>query len=156
MIEQSEFRWLRRHTVVAPFGIFAVTLALAWWERVLPWPSVGPAGTAELVDLAAIIYGMIAVLSERGVRVMFWALDQRRQWRERWRQEARDEGREQGRAEGRATGLAEGREQGRAEGRDQGRATGRAEERAAMKAHLERVAREKGIDLDELLPRDKE
>lgn len=132
MIDQSEFRWLRRHTVVAPFGIFAVTLALAWWERVLPWPSVGPAETAELVDLAAIIYGMIAVLSERGVRVMFWALDQRRQWRERWRQEAR--------AEGRATGLAEGREQGRAE----------------MKAHLERVAREKGIDLDELLPRDKE
>lgn len=124
MIEQSEFRWLRRHTVVAPFGIFAVTLALAWWERVLPWPSVGPAGTAELVDLAAIIYGMIAVLSERGVRVMFWALDQRRQWRERWRQEARAEGREQ--------------------------------ERAAMKAHLERVAREKGIDLDELLPRDRE
>lgn len=93
MIEQSEFRWLRRHTVVAPFGIFAVTLALAWWERVLPWPSVGPAGTAELVDLAAIIYGMIAVLSERGVRVMFWALDQRRQWRERWRQEARAEAR---------------------------------------------------------------
>ena len=132
MIDQSEFRWLRRHTVVAPFGIFAVTLALAWWERVLPWPSVGPAEAAELVDLAAIIYGMIAVLSERGVRVMFWALDQRRQWRERWRQEAR--------AEGRATGLAEGREQ----------------ERAEMKAHLERVAREKGIDLDELLPRDKE
>lgn len=136
MIDQSEFRWLRRHTVVAPFGIFAVTLALAWWERVLPWPSVGPAGTAELVDLAAVIYGMIAVLTERGVRVMFWALDQRRQWRERWRQEAR--------AEGRATGLAEGRDQGRAE------------ERAAMKSHLERVAREKGIDLDELLPRDKE
>lgn len=128
MIDQSEFRWLRRHTVVAPFGIFAVTLALAWWERVLPWPSVGPAETAELVDLAAIIYGMIAVLSERGVRVMFWALDQRRQWRERWRQEARAEGRDQGRAE----------------------------ERAAMKAHLERVAREKGIDLDELLPQDKE
>ena len=89
---------------------------------------MGPAGAAELVDLAAIIYGMIAVLSERGVRVMFWALDQRRQWRERWRQEARAEGREQGRAEG----------------------------RAEMKAHLERVAREKGIDLDELLPRDKE
>lgn len=99
MIEQSEFRWLRRHTVVAPFGIFAVTLALAWWERVLPWPSVGPAEAAELVDLAAIIYGMIAVLSERGVRVMFWALDQRRQWRERWRQEARAEGRAEGKAE---------------------------------------------------------
>lgn len=124
MIDRSEFRWLRRHTVVAPFGIFAVTLALAWWERVLPWPSVGPGGAAELVDLAAIIYGMLAVLFERGVRLMFWALDQRRQWRDRWQQEAR--------------------------------AAGRAEERAAMKAHLERVAREKGIDLAELLPRDKE
>ena len=140
MIDRSEFRWLRRHTVVAPFGIFAVNLALAWWERVLPWPSVGPGGAAELVDLAAIIYGMLAVLFERGVRLMFWALDQRRQWRDRWRKEAQ------------AAGLAEGR----AAGLDEGRAEGRAEERAAMKAHLERVAREKGIDLDELLPRDKE
>ena len=92
MIDRSEFRWLRRHTVVAPFGIFAVTLALAWWERVLPWPSVGPGGAAELVDLAAIIYGMLAVLFERGVRLMFWALDQRRQWRDRWRKEAQAAG----------------------------------------------------------------
>ena len=51
---------------------------------------------------------------------MFWALEQRRKWRERWRQEA----------------LAEAR----------------AEFRAEMKPHLERVARGKGIALDELLP----
>ncbi len=140
MIDQSEFRWLRRHTLAVPFGIFAVTMALAWWEQALPWPRVGPSAAAELVDLAAIIYGMLAVLFERGVRVMFWALDQRRQWRERWRQEALSEGVAIGVAEGRADGVAEGR----------------AKERAAMKAHLERVAREKGIDLDELLPRDKE
>ena len=120
MIDQSEFRWLRRHTLAAPFGIFAVTMALAWWDQALPWPRVGPAAAADLVDLAAIIYGMLAVLFERGVRLMFWALDQRRQWRERWRQEVR------------------------------------AEVRAEIKSHLERVAREKGIDLDELLPRDKE
>lgn len=152
MIDQSEFRWLRRHTLAAPFGIFAVTMALAWWEQALPWPRVGPSAAADLVDLAAIIYGMLAVLFERGVRLMFWALDQRRQWRERWRQEALSEGvaigRAEGQAEGRATGLAEGRAEGQAEGR--------AETRAAMKTHLERVAREKGIDLDELLPRDKE
>ena len=132
MIDQSEFRWLRRHTLAAPFGIFAVTMALAWWDQALPWPRVGPSAAADLVDLAAILYGMLAVLFERGVRVMFWALDQRRQWRERWRQEAL--------SEGVAIGVAEGQ----------------AKERAAMTAHLEQVAREKGIDLDELLPREKE
>ena len=57
---------------------------------------------------------------------MFWALEQRRKWRERWRQEAR------------AEGLAKGRAAARAE----------------MKPHLERVAREKGIALAELLPPD--
>ena len=51
-----------------------------------------------MVDLAALIYGMVAVLIERGVRMIFWALDQRRQWRAALREEWREEGRQEVRA----------------------------------------------------------
>ena len=44
------------------------------------------------------------------------------------------------------------REEGRQEGRQAGRLEGRKENRAAMQAHLERVSRERGIPLAELLP----
>ncbi len=87
MGEWLGMRWLRLHAMVAPFGVFAVTLLLlarsGQWGG---WDSLEPA--ASLVDLAAVVYGMIAVLVERGVRMVFWALDQRRQWREKRRNEA--------------------------------------------------------------------
>ena len=44
------------------------------------------------------------------------------------------------------------REEGRQEGRQEGSKAGRKAERAAMQAHLERVSRERGIPLSELLP----
>ena len=59
---------------------------------------------------------------------MFWALEQREKRREKLRAEAR--------AAGRAVGWAEGQ----------------AEVKQRYVAHLERVAREKGIPLVELLP----
>ena len=87
MGEWLGMRWLRLHAMVAPFGVFAVTLLLlarsGQWGG---WESLEPA--ASLVDLTAVVYGMIAVLVERGVRMVFWALDQRRQWREKRRNEA--------------------------------------------------------------------
>ena len=58
--------------------------------------------TATMVDLGAVIYAMVAVLVERGGVMVFWALEQRRKWRE--------ELRAQGRAEGRAEGQAVERE----------------------------------------------
>ena len=45
------------------------------------------------------IYAAIAVLAERGVRGMFWALDEGRKWREQWRAEAQAGGRSAGRTE---------------------------------------------------------
>ena len=87
MGEWLGMRWLRLHAMVAPFGVFAVTLLLlarsGQWGG---WESLEPA--ASLVDLAAVVYGMIAVLVERGVRMVFWALDERRKWREKRRNEA--------------------------------------------------------------------
>ena len=99
-------RWLRRHALVAPFGVFAVTALLVLrsgqWSG---WESLSSA--SSLVDLGAVLYGMLAVLVERGVRMVFWALDERRKWREKRREEAMAEGRAEGRAEGQAELIAE-------------------------------------------------
>ena len=83
-------RWLRLHALVAPFGVFVVTALLViasgqWTGRA----SLDYAAT--LVDLGAVLYGMVAVLTERGVRMVFWALDERRKWREKRREEAKAE-----------------------------------------------------------------
>ncbi len=128
-------RWLRLHAMVAPFGVFAVTLLLVTisgqWGG---WENLEPA--ASLVDLAAVVYGMIAVLVERGVDMVFWALEQRRKRREKLRAEA----------------MAEGIAQGRAEAIAEGRAEGRAEERKRIKALMARISRDTGIPIEKLLP----
>lgn len=92
----EEMRWLRRHAMAAPFGIFAATLLLTYWKEQGQWAgsaSLEPA--AGLVDLGAVLYAMAAVLAERGVRLMFWAWDERKKWRAK----AREEGLAEGRAE---------------------------------------------------------
>ena len=130
MDEWWERRWLRRHAMVAPFGIFATTILLTYWMKQGQWPlpaSLEPA--SDLVDLAAVLYAMVAVLVERGARLMFWALDERRKWRAK----AREEGRAEGLAEGRAEGLAEAKRE--------------------FDARLQRIvqaAREQGVQLDDL------
>ena len=141
MDEWWERRWLRRHAIVAPFGIFATTLLLTYWTEHGQWQppsSLDPA--AHLVDLAAVLYAMAAVLVERGVRLMFWALDERRKWRAKAREEGRQEGRVEGLAEGRAVGLSEGR------------AEGQAQTTQRYEGWLAKVAEERGIPLAELLP----
>ena len=45
-----------------------------------------------MVDLAAVLYAMVAVAVERVIRMWFWALDQREKWRAKWRREAQAEG----------------------------------------------------------------
>ena len=149
----EERRWLRRHAMAAPFGIFATTLLITFWLEGWQWQgSASWELMAGQVDLGAVVYAMAAVLAERGVRLMFWALDERRKWRARWRAEARAEGLTEGRAEGRTEGRAEGRTEGRAEGRTEGRAEGRAKEAQRYERWLAKVAEEKGIPLADLLP----
>ena len=137
MDEWWERRWLRRHAMVAPFGIFATTALLTYWKERGQWQaSASLESASELVDFAAVLYAMLAVLLERGVRLMFWALDERRKWRAKMRAEAR------------AEGLAEGRTEGRAEGR----AEAQAETAQRYESWLAKVAAEKDIPLADLLP----
>ena len=86
-----------------------------------------------MVDLGTVIYAMAAVLTERVIRMWFWALDERRKWREKWRKEAQAEGR----AEGQTDLLNRMWVAARAEGNQE------------LAAQVERVAREEGITLDE-------
>ena len=85
---------MRFHATIAPFGISATTLLLTlyleqWqWQGRASWELAG-----DLTDLGAALYGMVAVLGERSIVAMLWALDKRREWREKMRAEARDEGR---------------------------------------------------------------
>ncbi len=88
----EERRWLRRHAMAAPFGIFATTLLITCWLE--QWQRLGRAGwglASEQVDLGTVVYAMTAVLFERGVKFMFWALDQRRKWRAKMRADAQAE-----------------------------------------------------------------
>ena len=128
-----ERQWgLRLHAIMLPFGVFIVTALMTRWISG-QWP--GQANlklSAELVDLATVIYGMIALTVEGGVRFMFWALQKHLEWRESMREE------------------------GRVEGRAEGTKVGRKAERAATEAHLEKVAKETGIPLERLLPPQRE
>ena len=125
----EERRWLRRHAMVAPFGIFAATMLVTWYVEQGQWQ--GPASwrvAGSLVDLGTVFYMMAAVGVERSIRFMFWALEQHQKWRARMREE------------GRAEGVAIGRAQAEA-------ATARRYE-----DWLAKVAKERGIELAELLP----
>ena len=116
-----EMRWPRRHLLAAPFGACGVTALLTYL-------TTGGQGdlaanlkvAADMVDLGAAIYGMVAVTIEGGVRRMFWAWEKHQAVKESLREE--------------------------------GNKAGRKAERAAMQAHLEKVSRERGIPLSELLP----
>ena len=126
-----EKQWgLRLHAVILPFGVFIVTALMTRWTSG-QWP--GQANlemAANLVDLATVIYGMIALTVEGGVRLMFWALQKHLEWRESMREE------------------------GRIEGRVKGREEGREEMRSAVQQRdqvLARVAEEKGLTLEQLL-----
>ena len=70
---------------------------------------------------------------------MFWAWEKHQRWREAMREEGRIEGRKEGYIEGWKEGWEEGREEVREENRK------------AMMSHLEKVAQEKGLTLEELL-----
>ena len=119
-----ERQWgLRLHAIILPFGVFIVTVLLTRWISG-QWP--GQANlklSADLVDLATVIYGMIALTVEGGVRLMFWALQKHLEWRESMREEGRKEIRK---------------------------------EQAKMMSHLEKVSKERGIPLAELLPPQRE
>ena len=91
-------RWPRRHAIATPFGVFAVTTLLTWW---ISGQWLGPDNgklAADLVPLAGVIYGMMALTVEGGVRLMFWAWEKHQAVRESWRVEGAKAGRKAERA----------------------------------------------------------
>ncbi len=138
MEELQDRRWIRRHALFAPFGIFVTTALLVYFgggaERL---DKDALELSASMVDLAAVLYAMVAVAVERVIRMWFWALDQREKWRAKWRREAQAEGR----AEGQIDLLNRMWTAARAEGNQE------------LVENLERTARELGIALGEPSPR---
>ena len=158
-IRYRDIRWLRLHALFAPFGVCAATaLLLVRSGQWAGWESLQAA--SSMVDLGAAVYGMVAVLAERSIYMIFWALEQRRKWSKEREKELQDK-LAQGIAQGTAEGMAQGIAQGTAEGIAQGMAQGQAQVLTELlsegipqtKQDLEQWAREKGIDLDNLPPR---
>ena len=91
-----EMRWPRRHLLAAPFGACGVTALLTYL-------TTGGQGdlaanlkvAADMVDLGAAIYGMVAVTIEGGVRRMFWAWEKHQAVKESLREEGRREARQE-------------------------------------------------------------
>ena len=138
-IRYRDIRWLRLHALFAPFGVCAATaLLLVRSGQWAGWESLQAA--SSMVDLGAAVYGMVAVLAERSIYMIFWALEQRRKWskeREKELQDKLNQGIAQGVAQGQAQTLTELLSAGIIEANQD----------------LEQWAREKGIDLDNLPPR---
>lgn len=150
MNEWWQNRWFRRHAMFVPFGVFITTGLLTYFVETGPWGvRAFLKSAASMVDLGTVVYAMVAVSVEWVIRMWFWALDQREKWREKWRREAQAEGRAEGHAEGRAEGLAEGR----ADLLNRMWAAAHAEGNQELAEQVERIAREEGIALDELIPR---
>ena len=125
-LESRERQWLRRHAVFAPFGIFVITALMTYFtEQVAPNTREFWKSSADMVDMGAVLYAMAAVVLEKGGDAVFWALEQRRKRREKLWNEAQ--------GEVIAALVAASREEGSQE----------------IEALVERVAKERGISLDE-------
>ena len=132
--------------MVAPFGVLASTALLVYLtEREAEGFREFVRAGRDLVDLGAVVYAAAAVSAERGVAVIFWALEQRKKYiaeriahNERvtalWREEGREKGRTEGRAEGRAEAFAEIR------------AEIQAQANPDLEAIIDQVMKENGID----------
>ena len=96
---ERELGWLRRHAALAPFGILAVTALLVYFAGPGRWQGAESFKlAAEQIDLAAALYAAFAVTVERGVRMIWWAIEQRRKDREKLVKAARAEARAEERA----------------------------------------------------------
>ena len=85
-------RWLRRHALAAPFGVFAATALLTYlYTQGQAQPRELTQTAAGFVDLGAVLYGMVAVVIEKGITLMFWALEQRQKRQKAFRDEIASE-----------------------------------------------------------------
>ena len=75
----DDVRWLRRHAMVTPFGAAVVTWLLSALIGGGPWLFWHDLETVKsMAGVGTIAYGMVAVLGEGGIKLVFWAIDERR------------------------------------------------------------------------------
>ena len=78
-MQLDDVRWLRRHAMLTPFGAAVATWllsALIGGGRWLFWHDLG--SLKSMAGVGTIAYGMVAVLGEGGIKLVFWAIDERR------------------------------------------------------------------------------
>ena len=79
MMGTDDVRWLRRHAMITPFGAAVTTWllsALVGGGPWLFWHDLEPA--QAMAGLGTITWGMAAILAEGGIKLVFWAIDERR------------------------------------------------------------------------------
>ena len=86
----GESQWLRRHATIAPFTILAATVFVAWVfdGSKFQWPAIVES-IASFVDLVALLYSIGALAIERGINMVWWAIEQHKK-RERARIQAEE------------------------------------------------------------------
>ena len=135
--------WQRTHAVAAPFGTAIATLLLstrserwewAFWQNEVSWDLV-----ANNTGIGAITYGLLAVTTEGGASLIFWALDERDKRKERRAAEREQE---------LAAAVAKASDEARSEGHAKGRSEGRIETDATWREWYQRQV-ERGVELEE-------
>ena len=78
-MQSEDIRWLRRHAMITPFGAAVTTWVLSalfgdgvwlFWHNLEPVKAMAGVGTIGC--------GMVAVVGEGGIKLVFWAIDERR------------------------------------------------------------------------------
>ena len=79
MMGSDDVRWLRRHAMMTPFGAALTTwllAALVGGGQWLFWHDLE--AVQAMATLGTITWGIVAILAEGGIKLVFWAIDERR------------------------------------------------------------------------------
>lgn len=105
--------WAARHALFAPWGILATTYLLTAYVKAVGWNIWSDRGNlvtmSDMVDLGIAVYAAVASLAEVIVRMVFYALEQRKKRIEQRKREM-EEMRKRAIQEGLREGIQKGRE----------------------------------------------
>ena len=144
IVDRWSERWARLHVAFFPVGALVVTWLLTVPAGAWRWNNRADldfAGT--LAPLGAFAYGTLVFVVEWSVRMIFWALAQRKKDREKMMARARAAVREEVRAAVREEVQAEVREEVQAAVREEVQAEVREKVQAAVREEVQAEVREK-------------
>jgi hypothetical protein len=96
MGEWRDIGWLKGHAILAPFGILAVTWVLTAINNSYQWNIwENLESMATMVDLGIVVYAIVAMIGEGGLRMVFWAYQSWKRDNEKWKTEQRAVGQAQ-------------------------------------------------------------